>query len=358
MKTFLSPIPEIIKDLSEGKMVVVVDDEHRENEGDLIFCASHVSAEKINFMAKYARGLICLALDKKRFQKLNLKLMTDNNLSRHRTAFTVSIEAKKGVTTGISAKDRAHTVKIAVSPKTVSSDIVSPGHIFPLIAKDGGVLERAGHTEAAVDLSRLANGQKSPYGVICEIMNDDGSMARFNDLIKFCKKHKLRMSSIKDLIEYKLKKDKFIKSIKTETLNLPKYGQFKMFTYKNLIDETEHLALVKGKIINHENILVRMHSLNIISDLLDLENRDLEKSIEIICRQNCGVIVIIRNPKKEILKKDIKGKNKGKILKEYGIGAQILIDLGVKRLTLLTTSTKNIIGIDGFGLEVNGTKKL
>ena len=196
-------------------------------------------------MAKHARGLICLALDKKDFKKLNLKLMTDNNLSRHRTAFTVSIEAKKGVTTGISAKDRAHTVKIAVSPKTSSSDIVSPGHIFPLIAKEGGVLERAGHTEAAVDLSRLANGHESPYGVICEIMNDDGSMARFNDLIKFCKRHKLKMSSIKDLIEYKLKKDKFIKGIKLETLNLPKYGQFKMFTYRNLIDGTEHLALVK-----------------------------------------------------------------------------------------------------------------
>ena len=358
MKSFLSPITDIIKDLSKGKMVVVVDDEQRENEGDLIFCASHVSAEKINFMAKHARGLICLALDKKRFQKLNLKLMTDNNLSRHRTAFTVSIEAKKGVTTGISAKDRAHTVKIAVSPKTSSSDIVSPGHIFPLIAKEGGVLERAGHTEAAVDLSRLANGHESPYGVICEIMNDDGSMARFNDLIKFCKRHKLKMSSIKDLIEYKLKKDKFVRGIKLETLNLPKYGQFKMFTYRNLIDGTEHLALVKGKIIKNKNILVRMHSLNIISDLFDLESRDLEKSIQIICKNNCGIIVIIRNPEKEIIKRDNNAKNKGKILKEYGIGAQILIDLGVKKLTLLTKSSKNIVGIDGFGLEINGTKKI
>ena len=210
MKTNLSPVSEIINDLSDGRMVVIVDDEQRENEGDLIFCASHVSSQKINFMAKHARGLICLALDKKRFKKLDLKLMTENNLSRHRTAFTVSIEAKRGVTTGISAKDRAHTIRIAVSPKTSSSDLVSPGHIFPLLAKDGGVLERAGHTEAAVDLSRLAIGDLSPYGVICEIMNDDGSMARYNDLVKFCKRHNLKMSSIKDLIEYKLKKDKFV----------------------------------------------------------------------------------------------------------------------------------------------------
>ena len=170
------------------------------NEGDLIFCATHVNPEKINFMAKYARGLICLALDKQRFKKLKLKLMTDKNQSRHRTAFTVSIEAKRGITTGISAKDRAETVRVAVSPSSNSSDLVSPGHIFPLLSSDGGVLERAGHTEAAVDLSRLAVGDKSPFGVICEIMNDDGSMARMNDLVKFCKKHKLKMSSIKDLM--------------------------------------------------------------------------------------------------------------------------------------------------------------
>ncbi len=359
MKTNLSPIPEIIKDLSLGKMVVIVDDEKRENEGDLIFSASHVSAQKINFMAKHARGLICLALDKKRFQRLDLKLMTDNNLSRHRTAFTVSIEAKKGVSTGISAKDRAHTVKVAVSPRTKATDLVSPGHIFPLLAKDGGVLERAGHTEAAVDLSRLANGESSPYGVICEIMNDDGSMARFNDLVKFCRKHKLKMSSIKDLIEYKLKKDKFVKCIKTDELILSKLVKFKMFVYKNRIDGNEHLALVKGNILKNRNILVRMHRLNIISDILDFKNKDLEKSIDIISKNDTGVIVIIRNPEKEMKKLNLaKFNSKGKILKEYGIGAQILIDLGVKKITLLTKSTKNIIGIDGFGLEINGTKKI
>ena len=358
MKSNLSSIKEIVSDLSKGKMVVIVDDENRENEGDLIFSASHVNPEKINFMAKHARGLICLALDKSRFKKLKLKLMTDQNLSRHRTAFTVSIEAKKGVTTGISAKDRAETIRVAVSPKSTSKDLVSPGHIFPLLSSDGGVLERAGHTEAAVDLSRLAIGENSPYGVICEIMNDDGSMARMRDLVKFCKKHNLKMSSIKDLIEYKLKQDKFVKCIKVDEVNLNK-SIFKMYVYKNLIDKTEHLAFVKGAIDSNKNILVRMHSLNIFSDLLSDQTSELQKSISIISKSNSGAIVIIRNPKKELNKKKSNNKNinKEKILKEYGVGAQILIDLGIKKITLLTKSRKNIVGIDGFGLEVNGTKR-
>ncbi len=359
MKTFLSPITEIIEDLSKGKMVVVVDDENRENEGDLIFCASDVTPEKINFMAKHARGLICLALDKKKFKKLNLKLMTDSNQSRHRTAFTVSIEARKGVTTGISAKDRSQTVKVAVSDKSKPSDLVSPGHIFPLLASDGGVLVRAGHTEAAVDLSRLATSNKHPYGVICEIMNDDGSMARFNDLVKFCKKHKLKMSSIKDLIEYKVKKEKLVKCVRSEDLLIDKSQKFKMYVYQNIIDSTEHLALVKGNVSEKENILVRMHSLNILSDIIDKKNRDLEKSLEIISRQDNGVIVLVRNPRKELIMRKNQNSNvKKNILKEYGIGAQILIDLGVKKITLLTSSSKNIVGIDGFGIEIHGTKKI
>ena len=358
MKTNLSPITEIIKDLSKGKMVVIVDDENRENEGDLMFCASCVSSEKINFMAKFARGLICLALDKKRFDKLNLKLMTEINQSRHRTAFTVSIEAKKGVTTGISAKDRAHTIKVAVSSKSKPSDLVSPGHIFPLLASEGGVLVRAGHTEAAVDLSRLSLGNNFPHGVICEIMNDDGTMARYDDLVKFCKKHRLKMSSIKDLIEYKLKKEKFVKCIKIDEILLGKSKKFKMYIYKNLIDNTEHLALVRGEILKNKEIVVRMHSLNFFSDLLDPKNKDLEKAIEIISRLDNGIVVVITNPKKELKKKEKKKTNsKNIILKEYGIGAQILIDLGVRKITLLTRSTKNIVGIDGFGLKIKGTKK-
>jgi len=357
MKSFLSPISDIIDDLSNGKMVVIVDDENRENEGDLMFCGSSVSSEKINFMAKYARGLICLALDKKRFKKLKLKLMTESNKSKHRTAFTVSIEAKKGVTTGISAKDRAQTIKVAVSPKSKPSDLVSPGHIFPLLASDGGVLVRAGHTEAAVDLSGLSTANQYPYGVICEIMNDDGTMARFDDLVKFCQKHKLKMSSIKDLIEYRIKKQSFVKCIRVENLDLGEEKKFKMFIYKNTIDNTEHIALMKGKVIKGKDILVRMHSLNIFSDLLNAKNDDLKKAIDIISKNDNGIIVIIRNPKKELLIKKEKPSEK-KILKEYGIGAQILIDLGVNKIKLLTSSSKNIVGIDGFGLEINGTQKI
>ena len=357
MKSFLSPISDIITDLSNGKMVVIVDDENRENEGDLMFCGSFVSSEKINFMAKYARGLICLALDKKRFKKLKLKLMTESNKSKHRTAFTVSIEAKKGVTTGISAKDRAQTIKVAVSPKSKPSDLVSPGHIFPLLASDGGVLVRAGHTEAAVDLSGLSTANQYPYGVICEIMNDDGTMARFDDLVKFCQKHKLKMSSIKDLIEYRIKKQSFVKCIRVENLDLGEEKKFKMFIYKNTIDNTEHIALMKGKVIKGKDILVRMHSLNIFSDLLNAKNDDLKKAIDIISKNDNGIIVIVRNPKKELLIKKEKPSEK-KILKEYGIGAQILIDLGVNKIKLLTSSSKNIVGIDGFGLEINGTQKI
>ena len=357
MKSFLSPISDIINDLSNGKMVVIVDDENRENEGDLMFCGSFVSSEKVNFMAKYARGLICLALDKKRFKKLKLKLMTESNKSKHRTAFTVSIEAKKGVTTGISAKDRAQTIKVAVSPKSKPSDLVSPGHIFPLLASDGGVLVRAGHTEAAVDLSGLSTANQYPYGVICEIMNDDGTMARFDDLVKFCQKHKLRMSSIKDLIEYRIKKQSFVKCIRVENLDLGEEKKFKMFIYKNTIDNTEHIALMKGEVIKGKDILVRMHSLNIFSDLINAKNDDLKKAIDIISKNDNGIIVIIRNPKKELLIKKEKPSEK-KILKEYGIGAQILIDLGVNKIKLLTSSSKNIVGIDGFGLEINGTQKI
>ena len=359
MKNIFSPIKDIIKDLSLGKMVVIVDDENRENEGDLIFCATHVNSEKINFMAKFARGLICLALDKKRVNKLNLKLMTESNQSRHRTAFTISIDSKLNVTTGISAKDRAHTIKVATNKNSKSSDLVSPGHIFPLLASEGGVLVRAGHTEAAVDLSRLALGNENASGVICEIMNDDGTMARFDDLIKFCKKHKLKMSSIKDLIEYRLTKEKFVKCIKTDSIKIGKSKLFKMNVYKNLIDNTEHLVLVKGKILTGDTVSVRMHSLNIFSDFLDPINNDLSKAIDLISKLDKGIIVIIRNPKKELRKKESpKNKNQKKTLKEYGIGAQILVDMGIQKIILLTNSKTNIIGIDGFGLKICGVRKL
>ena len=362
MKSFFSPIEDILEDLSKGKMVVIVDDENRENEGDLIFAADKVSPEKINFMAKHARGLICLALNKKKIDKLKLQLMTESNLSRHKTAFTVSIEAKKGVTTGISASDRCQTIKVAVSQKCKPNDLVTPGHVFPLVAKDGGVLVRAGHTEAAVDLARLSGLSES--GVICEIMNDDGSMARFNDLVKFCKFHKMKMSSIKDLIEYRVRKEKLVKCIHKQKFNSDIGGDFKLFVYVNKLDVTHHLALIKGDIKGSEETLVRMHTFNIFSDFLGAtkqKEQELRKSMQIINKEGKGVIVILRNPKKELFSFESSGKNiiKNKsILKEYGIGAQILLDIGVKEIVLLTNTDKNIVGIDGFGIIIKKNRKI
>ena len=357
MSFFFSPIEEILKDLSQGKMVVIVDDENRENEGDLIFNAEKVTAEKINFMAKYARGLICLALNKERTEKLDLKLMSESNLSRHKTAFTVSIEAKKGVTTGISAMDRSKTIEVAVSEKSSAKDLVSPGHIFPLVSKEGGVLVRAGHTEAAVDLARLSG--KKPSGVICEIMNDDGSMARLKDLKKFCVKHKLKISSIKDLIEYRIRKENFVECIQKKKINIKSFGTFYLHVFSNKIDGTQHLALIKGKIDKKDNVFVRMHTFNIFEDFLGLKNNnELDKSMELINQKGQGVIVILRNPKKEIMKNTYKNSHNNKlILKEYGIGAQILSLLGVKRIKLLSNSKlPKVVGLEGYGLQIDATE--
>ena len=358
-KSYFSPIEEILEDLSKGRMVVVVDDEKRENEGDLIFAAEFVSPEKINFMVKFARGLVCLALDKKKSEKLKLKFMSESNRSRHKTAFTISIEAKKGITTGISAKDRAKTIQVAVSKNSKANDLVSPGHIFPLIAREGGVLVRAGHTEAAVDLSRLSGS--SPQGVICEIMNDDGTMARFDDLIKFCKKHKLKISSIKDLIEYRVRKEKLVKCIYKGKYNTEFAGVFDLYIYLNLIDNTEHLVLIKGKSFKNETVLVRMHTFDFSKDFLgikDSKNSELVLCLKRINKEGKGVIVILRNPKKELFDLKKKKTSEKKILKEYGIGAQILLDIGVKNIILLSNTNKNIIGIDGFGLTIKKNEKI
>lgn len=357
-ETFLSPISDILKELKKGNLVVIVDDEKRENEGDLVFLAEKVNSKKINFMAKHARGLICLALDDKRVNKLKLDLMANQNASRHKTAFTVSIEAKDGVTTGISAMDRAHTVKVAVSPKFKSGDIVSPGHIFPLVAKKGGVLIRAGHTEAAVDLARLSGCK--PSGVICEIMNDDGSMARFNDLVKFCVKHKLKIGSIKDLIKYRMKTEKFVSFVHKEKITT-KYGDFDLSIYKNIIDSTQHIVLKKGKIRPNKITTVRMHSFNMYSDFLAMyseKQSTLNSSMKYISEENNGVIVVIRNPKKELELNKVSKISSEPVLKEYGIGAQILLDIGVKNICLLSNNKKNIVGIEGFGLKINNVKPI
>ncbi len=359
-KNNLATIEEIISEAKLGRMFILVDDENRENEGDLVVPAQFCDDKAINFMAKFGRGLICLALDEKRVKELDLPLMAMNNQSRNKTAFTVSIEAREGISTGISAADRAKTVADAISIDKNKDAIVSPGHIFPLQAQNGGVLVRAGHTEAAVDISRLAG--LNPSGVICEIMKDDGQMARLPDLIKFAKKHNLKIATIADLIEYRRKNEKLVEATQTYDFASQNGGKFKMTIYKSKTDNIEHIALVKGEISSNASTLVRMHHLNIFADCLfdnSLEKKDLlKKSMKKIEKHGSGAIIIIRQPQ-ESLQDLLYAQNKTtKTLRNYGIGAQILADLGIKKMTLLTSSKKSVIGLDGYGIEIVGYKKI
>lgn len=363
---FLSPIADIIEDAKKGRMFILVDDEDRENEGDLVIPAQYATADAVNFMAKYGRGLICLSMTKERVEKLGLNLMAQSNQSRHQTAFTVSIEAREGVTTGISAADRAHTIKVAIDPKKHAQDIVSPGHVFPLVAKDGGVLIRAGHTEAAVDISRLAG--LNPAGVICEIMNDDGSMARLPDLIEFAKMHKLKIATIADLIAYRRKSEKLVKRVLETTLNSKYGGEFKMMIYTNTLHYAEHVALVKGDIRPDKPTLVRVHKLDVLRDVLgDKESgSSKQRSMEIIAKEG-GVLLLIREPSatslSDSVKRRVEQRQKGEgyvpsDLRDYGIGAQILLDLGVRDMILISNSDRPIVGLEGYGLKLAGKRNL
>ncbi|MDA0901808.1 MAG: 3,4-dihydroxy-2-butanone-4-phosphate synthase, partial [Proteobacteria bacterium] len=296
-KEYLATIPEIIEDAKQGKMCILVDGENRENEGDLVIPAQMCDDKAVNFMAKFARGLICLPLTEDRIDELGLPLMSMNNKSRFQTAFTVSIEAKEGVTTGISAQDRAKTIADAIDPKKSKGDLATPGHIFPLRAQNGGVLVRAGHTEAAVDIARLAG--LNPSGVICEIMNDDGSMARLPELIEFAKHHDLKIATIADLIKYRRYNDKLVERKEENAINSRFGGDFKTIIYKSKVDGIEHLALVKGNIKNNEQVMVRMHHLNFFSDILgDIGGKSgvLQRSMDEIAKNGSGVVVIIRQP--------------------------------------------------------------
>ncbi len=361
----LSSIDEIIEDMKMGKPVIIVDDEDRENEGDLIIAAQMATPENINFMAKDARGLICLPMEEAMVDRLGLQLMGRGNNAQHRTAFTVSIEAKEGVTTGISAADRATTIQAAINPDNGFDDIATPGHVFPLLAREGGVLVRAGHTEAAVDLAKLAGF--SGAGVICEIMNDDGTMARLDDLKIFADKHDLKIGTIADLISYRRRTEIMVKSIHEEKFRSRFGGEFNLHLYISEIDYAEHIALVKGDISNtDEPVLVRMHAVDIIVDILG-GNKDsnLQKAMKIIDEEGRGVIVLLRppNPKRVsegLLKNtDKKRDNKSdKVLRDYGIGAQILLDLGVSNMVLLSSSPKNIIGLDGYDLHISSQRPL
>jgi len=360
---FISSPEEIIEDARNGRMYILVDAEDRENEGDVIIPAQMATPEAINFMAKHARGLVCLALTQERAQQLNLPMMSRDNGTLHQTAFTVSIEAKEGVTTGISAHDRARTISVAIDSTKGSADIVTPGHVFPLVARRGGVLVRAGHTEAAVDISRLAG--LAPAGVICEVMNDDGTMARLPDLVKFAQLHGLKVGTIADLIAYRRRHDHFItRSVETD-IDSHHGGRFKMMLYINTVEYAEHIALVKGDISAPGPVLVRMHAVNLLDDLLAVRGgKDdvLSRSMELIAKEGRGVVVLIRESRSTyisdlLLRQDPRTETGPRRLKEYGVGAQILLDLGVRDMVLLTNSaSKTVVGLEGYGLRIVGTR--
>jgi 3,4-dihydroxy 2-butanone 4-phosphate synthase / GTP cyclohydrolase II len=360
----LSSIDEILEDARQGRMFILVDAEDRENEGDLVIPAQMATPDAINFMARFGRGLICLAITPERADTLHLELMGRSNQTRHTTAFTVSIEAKEGITTGISAYDRSKTIAVAINPEKDWRDIVSPGHVFPLVSRNGGVLVRAGHTEAAVDLARLAG--LLPAGVICEIMNDDGTMARMPDLLAFSQRHGLKIGTISDLIAYRRRHESFVRVVDEREIETLHGGSFKLRVYINSVDNTEHLALIKGDVTTPDPVLVRMHAVNILEDLLGIgrngSRRSLvERAIRRIGREGRGVIVVIRDVREAVIQARLDeaatpspdGEPSEKRLVDYGIGAQILLDLGIKNMVLLSNSpTPKIVGLEGYGLNL------
>jgi 3,4-dihydroxy 2-butanone 4-phosphate synthase / GTP cyclohydrolase II len=359
-----SPIEEIIETARNGRMFILVDDESRENEGDLVIPAQMATPEAVNFMAKYGRGLICLALTRQRVEQLGLPLMPQQNASRHQTAFTVSIEARDGVTTGISASDRARTIAVAIDHAKGPEHIVTPGHIFPLLARDGGVLVRTGHTEAAVDVARLAG--LNPSGVICEIMNDDGTMARREDLIAFAQLHGLKVATIADLIAYRRRHDRIIERRLKTDFTSRFGGQWQFYIYVNTVDHAEHVALVKDDVRSPEPVLVRMHALSVLDDILISAQSGrgdlLHQSMKMIAEAGRGVVVLLRDPSPTALSDRVRGiLEKGPrvaVLRDYGIGAQILFDLGVREMILLSNTERTIVGLDGYGLSVIGRRPI
>ena len=362
----LSNIEDVVKDAAIGKIFILVDDENRENEGDLCVLGEFASPDAINFMAKHGRGLICLSLTRSQSENLGLSLMERRNEGRFETAFTVSIEATNGVTTGISAADRSLTIKTAINPNVSENEIRTPGHVFPLISKDGGTLIRAGHTEAVIDIAKLAKA--NPSGVICEIMKDNGEMARLPDLINFSKKHNIKIGSISDLISYRRKNEIYIKRVSESILESKFGGVWRIIIYKNIIDQSEHIALVKGIINPNNTILVRVHALDLLSDVLgkqtaDRNGSELSSAMETIANKGDGIIILIRDLSPESLSnkisKSLKSIQKQSTnIREYGVGAQILSDLGVKNMTILSNKKANAIGLDGFDLTIKNWEKL
>ena len=365
----LSTIEEVIANAKAGKLFILVDDEDRENEGDLCVIGEYATADAINFMAKYGRGLICLALTRIRTEQLGLTMMERRNESRHETAFTISIEAREGVTTGISAADRALTIKTAIDPNCGERDITTPGHIFPLIARDGGTLVRAGHTEAVVDIAR-ACGSDNPSGVICEIMKDDGEMARLPDLIGFAKEHDLKIASIADLIAWRRRNESLVQRTVESAITTRIGGEWRMVIYANTVSNIEHIALVKGDISAGDPVLVRMHALDLMADLLGAvsEKRagdELATAMAAIAKAGCGVIVVLRESIASSLSSMVSQKlnmtsdtSGNRDLRDYGVGAQILTDLGIRKMILLSDTRPNVVSLEGYDLEITDWQRI
>ncbi|GAA0735410.1 3,4-dihydroxy-2-butanone-4-phosphate synthase [Sphingomonas japonica] len=362
---FLSSPEEIIDEARNGRMFVLVDDEDRENEGDLVIPAQMATPDAINFMARYGRGLICLAMTKERTQALGLDLMARHNGTRHETAFTVSIEARDGVTTGISAADRARTIAVAIDASKGKDEIVTPGHVFPLVARDGGVLVRAGHTEAAVDVARLAG--LNPSGVICEIMKDDGEMARMDDLVAFAQFHKLKIGTIRDLIAYRRRHDHLVEKRAEARFTSQWGGDWTAMTFWNKATGTEQVALVKGRIDPAKPTLVRMHALTPFGDIFGEQGprgKLLQRSMEQIGEAGAGVVVVITPTRIDAYTMALQARE-GRLaakdmdeLRDYGVGATILTELGVRDMVLLTNTHHTLVGLDGYGLSIVGERPI
>ena len=367
-KNVTSSIEEIIEDLKNGKMVIMVDDEDRENEGDLIIPAAKADADAVNFMATHGRGLICLTLTADRVKKLNLPLMAQNNQARDATAFTISIESVEGVTTGISAQDRATPIASAIDPLKGQNDITSPGHVFPLVARDGGVLVRAGHTEASVDLARLAGFE--PAGTICEIMNDDGTMARIPDLVDFSEKHNIKIGKIVDLISYRRKHDTFVNKILDDKITLKDSKEFDIKVFGNSFDQTEQIVMSKGTINDGKPVMVRVHVISYFDDLigeLGSGNKSLKQTIDLINEAGRGVLILVRDSSSSVINSYLSAKDKSQKeieeqkqseLRIFGMGAQILSELGVKDMILLTNTDWKFMGLDAYGINIVETRFL
>lgn len=373
-KGFISSTEEIIEDLRNGRMVILVDAEDRENEGDLVIPAQMATPDAINFMARFGRGLICLAITEERAEVLRLEAMARTNRTRMGTAFTVSIEAKDGISTGISAADRSHTIRTAIDPTKDYRDLVSPGHVFPLVARDGGVLVRTGHTEASVDLARMAG--LTPAGVICEIMNDDGTMARMPDLIPFAQRHGLKIGTIEDMVAHRLKNDSIVTRVAETSVESAFGGEFRLLAYETTVDAVQHLALVRGDVSSPGPVLVRVHAVDPAADLLGIGNATVQptqiaRAMEAIAKEGRGVIVLIRDLRPKAVSQWIEahsntttqvtairhGRERRQV--EIGIGSQILRDLGVTEMVLLSNSpAHSYVGVEGHGLKIVGQRKI